>query len=85
MQLQNGNEVPDGSDDGEAQDRVNMDPWVLPCAVGEALVLWHRRKTRPLPPELQQRFGKEVSGAAAMDLNVDLMDVDDNVEKTFNP
>lgn len=40
MQLQDGNEVPDGSDDGEAQDRV--DPWVLPCAVGEALVLQSR-------------------------------------------
>lgn len=39
MQLQDGNEVPDGSEDGEAQDRVNMDPWVLPCAVGEALIL----------------------------------------------
>jgi len=26
MQLQDGNEVPDGSDDGKAQDRVNMDP-----------------------------------------------------------
>lgn len=26
MELQDGNEVPDGSEDGEAQDRVNMDP-----------------------------------------------------------
>lgn len=26
MQLQDGNEVPDGSEDGKAQDRVNMDP-----------------------------------------------------------
>lgn len=39
MQLQDGDEVSDGSDDGEAQDRVNMDPWVLPCAVGKPLVL----------------------------------------------
>lgn len=39
MQLQDSNEVPDGSEDGEAQDGVNMDPWVLPCAVGEALIL----------------------------------------------
>lgn len=26
LQLQDGNEVPDGSEDGEAQDRVNVDP-----------------------------------------------------------
>lgn len=26
MQLQDSDEVPDGSEDGEAQDRVNMDP-----------------------------------------------------------
>lgn len=26
VKLHDGNEVPDGSDDGEAQDRVNMDP-----------------------------------------------------------
>lgn len=39
LQLHDGDEVPDGSEDGEAQDRVNMDPWVLPCAVREALIL----------------------------------------------
>lgn len=38
-QLQYGDEVPDGSKDGEAQDRMNTDPWVLPCAMWEALVL----------------------------------------------
>lgn len=26
LQLHDGDEVPDGSEDGEAQDRVNMDP-----------------------------------------------------------
>lgn len=26
VKLHDGNEVPNGSDDGEAQDRVNMDP-----------------------------------------------------------
>lgn len=50
MQLQDGNEVPDGSEDGEAQDRVNMDPWVLSCAVGEALVLRDRGQCRLLSP-----------------------------------
>lgn len=46
MQLQDGNKVPNGSKDGEAQDRVNMDPWVLPCAIGESLVLQHGYEQR---------------------------------------
>ena len=64
MQLQDGNEVPDGSEDGEAQDRVNMDPWVLPCAVGEALVLEHTGQWRSLSPELHKSLTKEVNVAA---------------------
>lgn len=63
MQLQDGNEVPDGSEDGEAQDRVNMDPWVLPCAVGEALVLQCRGQWRWTSPELHRSLTKEVSVA----------------------
>lgn len=39
MQLQDSDEVPDGSEDGEAQDRVNMDPWVLSCPFGKTLIL----------------------------------------------
>lgn len=49
-QLQDGNEVPDGSEDGEAQDRVNVDPWVLPCAIWEALILQHTGYLRSLSP-----------------------------------
>lgn len=60
MQLQDGNEVPDGSEDGKAQDRVNMDPWVLPCAVGEALVLQHTSQWQSLSPEVRRSLAKEV-------------------------
>lgn len=56
VKLQDGNEVPDGSDDGEAQDRVNMDPWVLPCAVGESLILQHKDQRRTLSPELHRAY-----------------------------
>lgn len=56
VKLHDGNEVPDGSDDGEAQDRVNMDPWVLPCAVGESLVLQHKDQRRTLSPELHRAY-----------------------------
>lgn len=75
MQLQDGNEVPDGSEDGEAQDRVNVDPWVLPCAVGEALVLQHTGERRSLLREVRRTFIKQDSVAGTF---TDVDDKEDN-------
>lgn len=78
MQLQDGNEVPNGSDDGEAQDRVNMDPWVLPCAVGEALILQHTDPWRSISPRVFRSLTKEVSVAGTS------TDVDDEEDSNWN-